>query len=191
MAKRGGTAAAGPAGAPEITRPVRLDRLAPSRVHPFEAEADAGERAALARLIGALAVDRFRFAMTLRAGAGESWLLDGTLDLALSRPCVVTLRPVEERLTIPVRRRFVPMGEAGALDIDPGEDDEVEPLTPRIDLGLVAIEAAVLALDPYPRHPEAPPPAGPEAPGQPAAETPAPHPFAALAALKPGGDGGS
>ena len=44
---------------------------------------------------------------------------------------------------------------AAELVVDPEEDDEVEPLGPRIDLGLVAIEALELALPAYPRKPGA------------------------------------
>jgi hypothetical protein len=61
--------------------------------------------------------------------------------------------------------------------------DTVEPPEPlqdgAIDLGAVATEFLILAVDPYPRRPGAvfdAPPAG----------DPAAHPFAALAALKTG-----
>ena len=69
--------------------------------------------------------------------------------------------------------------------IDPDEDDEIEPLGDRIDLGLVAIEALALALPPYPRKPGATlGPATAAARGAAPLEESALKPFAALAALR-------
>ncbi|HRO12733.1 MAG TPA: DUF177 domain-containing protein, partial [Amaricoccus sp.] len=85
-----------------------------------------------------------------------------------------------------VARTFVPAAAAGGAEVlvDPEEDDEIEPLGDRIDLGLVATEALALALPAYPRKPGAtlaeeagePEDALPEEGGQ--------KPFAALAALR-------
>ena len=63
-------------------------------------------------------------------------------------------------------------------------DDPPEPLTgSSIDLGAIATEFLILGIDPYPRK------AGVEF-APPAVENDDPHPFAALAALKNGPDGG-
>ena len=71
--------------------------------------------------------------------------------------CVVTLDPVTTRIDQPVRRTFLPETAARGPEIvvDPEEDDEIEPLTDRIDLGRVAVEALALALPAYPRKPGA------------------------------------
>ena len=69
--------------------------------------------------------------------------------------------------------------------VDPDEDDEIEPLGDRIDLGLVAIEALALALPAYPRKPGASfgPAALADAGMAPVDESEL-KPFAALAALR-------
>ena len=81
-----------------------------------------------------------------------------------------------------MRRTFLPEAAPSGTEIlvDPEEDDEIEPLTDRIDLGLVAVEALALALPPYPRTPGATLAGEADA----APEDDAPKPFAALAALR-------
>ena len=71
--------------------------------------------------------------------------------------CVVTLDPVTTRIDQPVRRTWLPDAAPPRAEIvvAPDEDDEIEPLGDRIDLGLVAIEALALALPAYPRKPGA------------------------------------
>ena len=61
------------------------------------------------------------------------------------------------RIDQPVRRSWLPQAAPRAAEIvvAPDEDDEIEPLGDRIDLGLVAIEALALALPAYPRKPGA------------------------------------
>ncbi len=133
-------------------------------------------------------------------------------DLVRSLP---TLSPFERscvtaaRLSLippkPRRRKGQPIGEAiqsvdaeaagGAVQPDPlfkwehgdEEDEDIEPLGDRIDLGLVAIEALALALPPYPRKEGA---ALAETLPDDAEETETVKPFAALAALRDKLDGG-
>ena len=96
--------------------------------------------------------------------------------------CVVTLDPVTTRVDQPLRRAWLPVAaRPSEIVVAPDEDDEIEPLGDRIDLGLVAIEALALALPAYPRKPGAtlgPVPASGEA------EEDALKPFAGLAALR-------
>ena len=72
-------------------------------------------------------------------------------------------------------------GATGDIVISPDEDDEIEPLGERIDLGLVAIEALALALPAYPRKPGASFGPPESALGEEESEA---KPFAALAALR-------
>ncbi|HEU0221157.1 MAG TPA: YceD family protein [Paracoccaceae bacterium] len=168
-----------PSPAAEMARLLRLDRLPRGAPHRFSETASEAERRAIASLLGALEVGRFRFAGRIEATEGGGWLLEGMLEASIVQSCVVSLRPVATRLRETVRRRFVALAGARELDIDP-EEEEIEPLTEAIDLGAIAIEAAALALDPYPRHPEAV--LDPRAGGGEAEE--ADHPFAALARLR-------
>jgi hypothetical protein len=97
---------------------------------------------------------------------------------------VVTLEPMTTELREPVDLAFVPPRADQRTDdaeeeLDPGAADEPEPLVDGVaDLAVVATEFLLLAIDPYPRKPDAvfEPPKAEEDPGA--------HPFAALAALK-------
>ena len=114
------------------------------------------EAAALARLMGALAVRKMRLRGRLTP-LPKGWQLDATLGATVVQPCVVTLEPVTTRVDQPVRRRYLPMAERGTAvqQFDAEDDDDVEPLGERIDIGLVATEALALALPAYPRKPGA------------------------------------
>jgi hypothetical protein len=107
---------------------------------------------------------------------------------------VVTLEPIENVIDEEVDLRFSPDAPVVPEGGDPahhqtvshtaGEDEPPEPLTGgAIDLGAIATEFLMLAIDPYPRKPGvefAPPPR----------DTETEHPFAALAALKKPSGGG-
>ena len=79
-----------------------------------------------------------------------------------------------ERETAPVSLRLLPAGRA-ATDTPDDAVDEIE-TGGQVDLGELVAEEVALALDPYPRHPDAALP--------PEASDPEENPFAALAALK-------
>jgi uncharacterized metal-binding protein YceD (DUF177 family) len=167
-------------GNPEFARVVDLRQL---DAFDFDTAPTPAEAEALARLLGAQAVRKLRFAGRLAPLPRGGWQLEAELGATVVQTCVVTLEPVTTRVDQEVRRSFVPAAatRAGELLVDPEEDDEVEPLEgDRIDLGLVAIEALALALPAYPRKPGA-------ALGAAVAGTvpeDAPKPFAALAALR-------
>jgi uncharacterized metal-binding protein YceD (DUF177 family) len=167
---------------PDFARVLDLRELRDVESFEFEAAPTATEAAALARLLGASAVRKMRFAGRLTPAERGGWQLEGRLGATVVQPCVVTLEPVTTRIDQPVRRTWLP--EAGRpavaeVVLDADVDDEPEPLGERIDLGLVATEALALAMPAYPRKPGA------------ALVSPAdaddgerPRPFAALAALR-------
>lgn len=131
---------------------------------------------ALANLFQAISVRKMRFEGTVAPFGRDGWQLDGRLGATVTQACVVTLAPVRTRIDLDVTRRFLPEAEDAAFDLD----DDIEPLTPSVDLGLIATEALALALPAYPRAENAPAILDePESAG----ETPQ-KPFAALAALK-------
>lgn len=178
--REGGGAAEGPA--PEMSRPQRLDRILPGRPLAFDERADAAERAAVARLLGALEVGRLRFSGRIAARPEGGHALAGLLEATVVQACGVSLRPVPQRIREEVRRLWIPGLAAPGPEVDP-DAEEAEPWTARIDLGAIAVEAVALALDPWPRHPDAAldPAAGDGAAGE-------AGPFAALGGL--GGKGG-
>lgn len=154
----------------EFARPVAIDPL-PEAGIAVELCADAGERRALARRLGLLELDTLRASGRLERGDDRHELrFHGWLEAELAQACVVSLEPVPARIRQPVERRYhridpagAPGAAAGAAQDDTvwviGEDDEeteVELVSGRtIDLGEAIAEELALALDPYPRAPEA------------------------------------
>jgi uncharacterized metal-binding protein YceD (DUF177 family) len=140
---------------PEFARVVELRQLRDLDSFDFDISPTETEAAALARLLGAQALKKLRFTGRLVPLARGNWQLDARLGATVVQTCVVTLEPVNSRIDQTVRRRFVPQQEVRGVElvVSPDEDDEIEPLGDRIDLGLVAIEALALALPAYPRKP--------------------------------------
>jgi uncharacterized metal-binding protein YceD (DUF177 family) len=183
---------------PEFPRVVAVAALRSVPRFAFDIAPTETEAAALARLMGALRIERMRFKGALEPAEGGAWALAGRLEAAATQTCVVSLEPVTTRIDAPVRRLFAPAPAAAAgpaaveIAVDLDEDEDVEPLGSRIDLGLVATEALALALPAYPRRPDAElavSGSGPAGAAETAEETV--KPFAGLAALRAKLDGGA
>lgn len=171
---------------PEFARVIEVARLKGPGGLAFDLAPTEGEAAALARLYAAQGVRKLRFEGRLMPTPG-GWELAGRLGATVIQTCVVTLEPVTTRLDIEVRRLFRHAAAPDPVEVvvAPFEDDEIEPLGERIDLGLVAIEAIALALPPYPRAEGATLEKASFAdPGAPPMEDEAVRPFGALAALR-------
>ncbi len=174
---------------PEFARVIVLSRLRDVTEFAFDIAPDDAEAEAVARLLGAIRIRKMRFAGTLTPLPATGWRLEGRLGATAVQTCVVSLEPVTTRIDQPVRRTWLPLTDplpAETMLLPGGDEDEVEPLGPSIDLGLVAIEALALALPDYPRKPGA---AIPPELGTGAEDEDRPKPFAALAALKDRLDG--
>lgn len=167
---------------PEFARVVELRKLRDLPGFDFDISPGPEEAAALARLLGARSVRKMRFAGRLTPVAEAGWRLEATLGATVVQTCVISLEPVTTRVDETVRRVFLPeTAPAAEIVVSPDDDDdEVEPLRDRIDLGRVATEALALALPAYPRKPDATLAAADE----PDPDDDAPRPFAALAALR-------
>lgn len=134
------------------------------------------------------AVESFKGEVALKKTAATRFSLDYTLDADIVQACVVTLEPIRSHIAQTFSRELhLSHGtghrhavKAEELTIAAGDDDAPEEIeSPRYDLAGPLLEEFVLAIDPYPRAPDA---ALPELP-----ETVAPpreSPFAALKALK-------
>jgi len=116
------------------------------------------------------------------AGVQPSLLVDAATKVTLE--CQRCLRPLGVALHAE-RRIFFVEGEAAAAALDAESDDDVLALTTALDLPELLEEELLLALPLVPRHDFCPEPL-PRAFRDEAADEPADHPFAALAALKPG-----
>ena len=167
-----------PSPTPELSRTVPLSRLGAESEHLVEATP--AECAVVAARLGIPAVVSLSCAFELRQderGVNAA----GRLRAVVVRECVVSLEPFESAVQENFQIRFVPSdGDREAGDEDPLSIDELPFFGSTIDLGEAAVEQLALALDPYPRRPDAvladsnlPEPDG--------------HPLAALARLRPNG----
>jgi uncharacterized metal-binding protein YceD (DUF177 family) len=140
----------------ELSRAYLIDPLPEDGIR-FAIEASAGERAALARRFGLLALDLLAAAgRIVRGPLPRSVLVEGRLEAGATQSCVVTLEPVPAEPSAAFRRLFVPStAPEPEVEVDALGDD-AEPLTgPRLDVGEIVAEELALALDPYPHAPGA------------------------------------
>jgi hypothetical protein len=163
--------------------PIAVLQIPETGLHR-EFEADLMERRAMAEIAGlrGIASARASFDMTLKSGGRVH--VTGHVVARIGQTCVVTLDPNE-----PVDLMFAPPEQIRDLSnlVDDGAESETEiPDPPEpivngvIDLGRIATDALFLAVDPYPRKPDAVFEPHMEA------RDPRDHPFAALGALRPG-----
>jgi uncharacterized metal-binding protein YceD (DUF177 family) len=144
--------------AAEISRPLALDAL-PEEGVTVDLEASPDERGALAARFDLVALDRLVGEVRVRpADAGATVHVAGRLDADVVQRCVVTLEPVPAHVAAEFDRLFsreLPPHAQGEVEVDP-EAELPEPLEgDRLDLGEILAEELSLALDPYPRSPEA------------------------------------
>ena len=168
--------------------PVAVSQIPETGLHR-EFEADLMERRAMAEIAGLreIASARASFDMTLKSGGRVH--VTGHVVARVGQTCVVTLDPIDNEIDEPVDLMFAPPEQIRLSNlVDEGAESETEiPDPPEpiingvIDLGRVATDALFLAVNPYPRKPDAV--------FEPHVEAtdPRDHPFAALGALRPGG----
>ncbi|MBD3734273.1 MAG: DUF177 domain-containing protein [Sphingopyxis sp.] len=143
--------------APEFSHVITLAEAAQGRT--MRLEADEAVRAAIAKRLDLVALDRFVVTAEVRAVAG-GMAAKGEIEAAVVQGCAATALPVPAKLTEPFDLRFLTGAEPvvdpdeeieisdGDCDILPLEDD-------RVDIGEAAVQTLSLALDPFPRHPDA------------------------------------
>lgn len=138
------------------TRVLRLSELAARKPSRFAVEADPAARAALARDLGILGIERLRLAGAMSPRGKTDWALEARLEGRVVQACVVTTEPVATDIDEPVERLYVAgLPEPEGDEIEMPEDDRVEPLRDTVDLAEVMAEALSLALPLYPRAPGA------------------------------------
>lgn len=138
---------------PEFSRPLTLDRA--HGAHRFEASAD--ECAALARRFGLAGVGSLIADFTLDREGGDV-RAQGHLTAQVVQNCVATGADVPARIEEAFALRFVPAAadhssDETELESDACEDIEHDGLA--IDLGEAAAQTLALALNPFPRAPDA------------------------------------
>lgn len=136
----------------EFSRRIALDTIgAGGRDEPFEANAD--ERAALARRFGWLAVESLTGEARLTRTAGGVHAT-GRLTARIVQACAATGAPVAEDIAEPFDLHFVEAfaaPEGDEVELGAGDLDTLPIEGGAIDLGEEAAQTLALAADPYPR----------------------------------------
>ena len=140
---------------PEFSRLIDT-RNVPDGVLKLEANAD--ERAALARRIGIEAVERLTAAVTL-VPAGGIITVSGQVSAAVVQLCGISNEPFPVRIAEPLALRFIhgitPHKPDEELEIDAEACDEIEFEGTQFDLGEQIAQTLALAIDPYAVGPDA------------------------------------
>ena len=141
--------------APEFSRVERIDTFGAGD-RTVEIEANAAERAALAERFGLVSLDRLTASFRVRKEAAGI-VARGTVDASVVQACSVTDEPIPVTLSEQVALRFVEEQAVDEEEIELSEDalDTMFYTGSAVDLGEAAAETVALALDPFPRSPNA------------------------------------
>ena len=166
--------------------PVAVEQIPETGLHR-DIEADRATREAIAEVGGLREIPAASASLDVTPMSGGRFHVEGRIRARVGQVCVVTLDPIESDIDEKVDLIFAPpeqIPEMADLVEEAAESDVEIPDPPEpiehgvIDLGRIATDALFLAVDPYPRKPDAvfEPPV--------VAEDPEDHPFAALKALQ-------
>jgi hypothetical protein len=150
-------------------------------------EAGRAAREAMAEVAGLREILSASASLDVTPKSAGRFHVAGHVRARIGQTCVVTLDPIENDIDEPIDLIFAPPEQIPQLAdlVDEAAESDVEiPDPPEpivngvIDLGRLATDALFLAIDPYPRRPDAvfEPPV--------VAADPEDHPFAALKALQ-------
>lgn len=171
--------------APEFSRPFRVDQISAAGSE-YKLTAEPAERAALAERFGILSIESLTARVRLKAIAGGTMVhVNGSLTADVTQACVISLEPVPEHVEEEFEMTFAepPDDEDGTeLELSVDEDDPPDHIVGgAIDAGEIIAEHLALALNPFPRRPDA---AIPEAAQAPEMVDEKPNPFAVLGRLR-------
>ena len=142
---------------PEFSRPVRIDTLSPA-ARAISIGADQAERAALATRFGLLEIGHLSAEAEVRR-QGEAVQASGTLRAEVTQSCVATGVPmaatVEESFDLVFRPQPAGGSPEEEVELSGSELDVIFYEGAAVDVGEAVAESLSLALDPYPRSPEA------------------------------------
>src|SRR5487761_2096578 len=149
--------------------PITVVQIPDTGLHR-DFEADRAAREAMAEAAGLREILSAGASLDVTPESGGRVHVTGRVRARIGQTCVVTLDPIENELDEPIDLIFAPPEQIPDLP---------EPIINGvIDLGRLATDALFLAVDPYPRRPDAV--------FEPTVEAADPddHPFAALKALQ-------
>lgn len=167
--------------------PVIVAQIPDTGLHR-EIEADPAARDAMADISGLREILSASASLDLTPEKAGRVHVGGRVRARIGQTCVVSLDPIESNIDEAIDLIFAPPEQIpeladlvdGAAESDAEIPDPPEPIVNGvIDLGRLATDALFLAIDPYPRKPDAV--------FKPVIEAadPEDHPFAALKALQP------
>jgi len=139
----------------EFSRPLRIDTVGEAD-HRVEIAADPEERAALSKRFDLIGIDRLEAQFVVRREAAGI-IARGRVEAVLTQACAITGDPLPATIDEEVAIRFLEDGTPEPEEIELGESDmdTIFYAGAAIDLGEAAAETVALALDPYPRGPNA------------------------------------
>ena len=166
--------------------PIAVEQIPDTGLHR-DLEAGRAARDAMAEVAGLREILSASASIDVTPNSGGRFQVAGRVRARIGQICVVTLDPIETDIDEPIDLIFAPPEQIPDLAdlVDDAAESEAEiPDPPEpiengvIDLGRLATDALFLAIDPYPRKPDAV--------FEPLVVAPDPedHPFAALQALK-------
>lgn len=142
---------------PEFSRTYRIDTIGEG-ARDVTIEADESERAKLAGRFGLISVDRLAAKASIGAKNGIV-TAEGTIDAEVVQACVASGAPIPAKLSEPFVLKFVAAIGAGEgeeeIELSESDCDIVTYDGAAIDLGEAVAETMALALDPFPRSPDA------------------------------------
>ncbi len=157
--------------APPFSRPIIVEQV-PEAGTDLVIAATAEECSALALLVGLVGIAKLEGDFHLAHRPRRGFNVSGSVKAVVTQTCVVSLEPFETMVTETVNVNFMPMDVLNQDDFGLNQskimktktqeqtllnDDDEDPADPiidgKIDLGTLASEFLVLALDPYPRKP--------------------------------------
>lgn len=138
---------------PEFSRVVPRSRISPAGLDTT-VDATPAECAALATRLRLPAVHSLSCRFRLRPAPAEAVAAEGWLSARVTQTCVVSLDDFDTTVSEHFTLRFVQPGTE-SNDLDPDAEDEIPFAHDSIDLGEAATEQLALALDPWPRKPDA------------------------------------
>jgi len=141
--------------APEFSRPERIDTIGEGE-REITISATEEERAALSARFGLKAISRLEGIFRLRRDAAGV-VARGKVMADVVQACVVTDDPIPVSVEEPVALRFVAGDHPESDEVELSEDalDTMSFDGAAIDLGEAAADTMALALDPFPRGPNA------------------------------------
>ena len=143
------------AAVPSFSHPVTIAALhggAHVRLIPTEAE-----RKGMAKFARLHAIDAYEALLDVAVSANGVVTITGAFKAKVHPVCVVTLEPFEQKIDEAIEARYAPLAIIEKLTkrAEENENDDFEPPEELhdgvLDLGALAAEFLVLALDPYPR----------------------------------------